>query len=320
MRRLLIFLLSLTLTALPLPRTNAAGPKPGANCTKVGLTQIYNAKKYTCVRSKGKVVWSKGASVTSSKPSPTITHIRSLIATAKPRVSGTEYRELKANWIVGTPIYSFVCWRGIYSSSLVGLQIKKNGIWQTKQLASIESDSSLCTADYPHAAIFDWVVDEFGEDTTSGRAKNLMTRAVTLNIDGSVSVETSPIVVKVYTSEYDQTADFMDWLEQQMGKQGSSSSGTSSSSGGSQSKFANCLYKGKKLYGRIQVVSYLPDIKVQVVDYLSDLKVQVVDYLPTSCGKWQFVDYLPDIKVQFVDYLPDLKIQYVSYLPGLSRP
>jgi hypothetical protein len=317
-RTVLFFVLTLAL--LPIENSFAAGPKGGASCPEVGVVQIYKSKKYTCIRSKGKIVWNKGVTVTSPTPSPTLTHIRTLVAAAKPRIVGVEYRELKANWIVGTSINSFVCWKGINSSSLVGLQIKKNGNWQTKQLANVESNSSLCTTDYPNAALFDWVVDEFGEESTSGRAKNLMTRSVILNIDGSVSVETNPIVVKVYTSEYDQSADFLDWLNEMMG-QGSSANSNSSSSGlGSSSKFANCMYKGKKLYGRIQVVNYLPDIKVQVVDYLADLKVQKVDYLPTSCGKWQFVDYLPDLKVQFVDYLADLKIQYVSYLPGLTRP
>ena len=82
-------------------------------------------------------------------------------------------------------------------------------------------------------------------------------------------------------------------------------------------KLAGCTYKGKKLYGKVQVVDFFPDIKVQVVNFFPDLKVQRVDFFPTSCGKWQFVDFFPDIKVQFVDFFPDIKVQFVDFFPGL---
>ena len=69
---------------------------------------------------------------------------------------------------------------------------------------------------------------------------------------------------------------------------------------------SSCTYKGKKLYGKIQVVNAFPDIKVQ--------KVNVV---PDKCGKWQFVNAFPDTKVQFVKSFPDVKIQYVNAFPGV---
>ena len=40
--------------------TYAAGPKPGAKCTKAGLSQISNGKKYTCIKSGKKLIWDKG--------------------------------------------------------------------------------------------------------------------------------------------------------------------------------------------------------------------------------------------------------------------
>jgi hypothetical protein len=72
-RRSIILLLALILIALPQQITNAASPTPGATCSKVGLTQIHNAKKYTCVKSGKRLVWSKGFSVIkpSATPSPT---------------------------------------------------------------------------------------------------------------------------------------------------------------------------------------------------------------------------------------------------------
>ena len=80
---------------------------------------------------------------------------------------------------------------------------------------------------------------------------------------------------------------------------------------------SSCSYKGKKLYGKVQVVTSFPDIKVQVVSSFPDLKVQKVTSFPSSCGKWQFVSSFPDFKVQFVSSFPDIKIQYVSSFPGV---
>ncbi len=98
----------------------------------------------------------------------------------------------------------------------------------------------------------------------------------------------------------------------------STSSGPSTGSGGTYGRgIDGCTFKGIRLYGRVQIVDYFPDIKVQAVDFFPDLNVQKVDFFPTSCGKWQFVDYFPDFKVQFVNYFPDIKIRFVDYFPGL---
>lgn len=80
----------------------------------------------------------------------------------------------------------------------------------------------------------------------------------------------------------------------------------------------SCTFKGKKMYGKIQVVTAFPDIKVQEVTAFPDLKVQKVNAFPDSCGKWQMVDAFPDVKVQFVDAFPDVKIQYVTAFPGVN--
>jgi hypothetical protein len=78
-----------------------------------------------------------------------------------------------------------------------------------------------------------------------------------------------------------------------------------------------CSFKGKKLYGKIQVVSSFPDVKVQVVSSFPELKVQVVSSFPDKCGQWKMVDSFPDTKVQFVESFPDVKIQYVDSFPGI---
>ena len=80
----------------------------------------------------------------------------------------------------------------------------------------------------------------------------------------------------------------------------------------------DCTYKGKRLYGKVQVVSSFPDIKVQVVSSFPDLKVQVVNSFPDSCGKWQFVNSFPDFKIQYVNSFPDIKIMMVNSFPGMN--
>jgi hypothetical protein len=78
-----------------------------------------------------------------------------------------------------------------------------------------------------------------------------------------------------------------------------------------------CSLKGKKLYGKFQIVNAFPDLKVQVVDAFPDLKVQMVDAFPDKCGQWKMVTAFPDVKIQMVTAFPDLKIKYVTAFPGL---
>jgi hypothetical protein len=78
----------------------------------------------------------------------------------------------------------------------------------------------------------------------------------------------------------------------------------------------DCTFNHKKLYGRIQIVKYFPDVKVQVVKYFPDIKVKNVDAFAYRCGEWEIVNHFPDTKVQFVNHFPDVKIEYVSCFPG----
>ncbi|HJQ59945.1 MAG TPA: hypothetical protein VJ890_23770 [Vineibacter sp.] len=79
----------------------------------------------------------------------------------------------------------------------------------------------------------------------------------------------------------------------------------------------DCIYKGKKLWGKVQVVQSGADLKIQVVTSFADFKVQKVTSFPDSCGKWQTVNSFPDLKVQIVTSFPDLKIMYVGSFPGV---
>lgn len=80
---------------------------------------------------------------------------------------------------------------------------------------------------------------------------------------------------------------------------------------------ANCTYKGKKLYGRVQIVENFPDIKVKIVSDFPNLQVKQVTAFASRCGEWQIVESFPDIRVQIVDAFPDIQIRFVDAFPGL---
>ena len=80
---------------------------------------------------------------------------------------------------------------------------------------------------------------------------------------------------------------------------------------------STCSYRGKKLYGKIQIVADHGDVTVQEVAAFPDLKMKPVAAYPDRCGLWQLVDAGADTKVQFVSTFPDVRIQRVSAFAGL---
>ena len=81
-------------TALVLTSSNAisAAPiKPGSSCSKVGKISEYKGKKYTCIKSKNKLVWDKGVVIKSAAPAPipSPSPTPSVIATPTPIPSPT---------------------------------------------------------------------------------------------------------------------------------------------------------------------------------------------------------------------------------------
>ena len=48
----------------------AANPEAGAKCSKLGQTQIYKNKKFTCIKSSKKLIWSKGVLVKNQEIAP----------------------------------------------------------------------------------------------------------------------------------------------------------------------------------------------------------------------------------------------------------
>ena len=209
-------------------------------------------------------------------------------------------------WIVGTNVNGYGCWSLPSKKFIPTLQVKISGKWVTKAKAKISKNSSLCAeSKYPWVATYQWNVDELGE-TPHGEnlSRDLIAREYLPKSGNSPAFAGSAFVKQVYRSQADRMADFASVANDLLG--GASSGASSGSGSSSSSKLGGCMFKGKKLYGKVQIVDYFADIKVQVVDYFPDLKVQKVDYFANSCGKWQFVDYFADIKIQFVDYFPGL--------------
>lgn len=86
----------------------------------------------------------------------------------------------------------------------------------------------------------------------------------------------------------------------------------------SESAVSDCTFRGKKLFGRIQFVSSMPDIRVRSVSSASDLRVQTVTHVPSQCGEWQIVKSFPDIRVQIDANATDFTIQFVDSFPGVG--
>ena len=56
---------------IPASSVIAATPKAGAKCAKLKQVQVYKGLRYTCIKSAGKLIWSKGIKV--ATPTPTLT-------------------------------------------------------------------------------------------------------------------------------------------------------------------------------------------------------------------------------------------------------
>ena len=89
--------------------TYAAGPKPGAKCTKAGLSQISNGKKYTCIKSGKSYVWNKGVVVPNPKPTPSSTPKTSEISESNIIKAGDQCTSADRGAIKSTSAGNFTC-------------------------------------------------------------------------------------------------------------------------------------------------------------------------------------------------------------------
>ena len=69
----MILLLTAGISLGVVTNAQAATPKPGTTCLKVGFKQISNGKQFTCIKSGKKLVWDKGIVIKKSTPTNTPT-------------------------------------------------------------------------------------------------------------------------------------------------------------------------------------------------------------------------------------------------------
>ena len=62
--------LVLAFSLLLIPTLQAATPKPGSACFKLGTSQVFLGKKYTCIKSGKKLLWNAGSVIQRSTPTP----------------------------------------------------------------------------------------------------------------------------------------------------------------------------------------------------------------------------------------------------------
>lgn len=89
MRKLVLgAVLSISLATLPV--IAAVTPKPGEKCSKVGATQTFKGKKYTCVKIGKKLVWNTGVTIKATTPNTTPTTSSEGTVTPLPSPSPTQ--------------------------------------------------------------------------------------------------------------------------------------------------------------------------------------------------------------------------------------
>lgn len=79
----------------------------------------------------------------------------------------------------------------------------------------------------------------------------------------------------------------------------------------------DCTFKGKKLYGKVQVVDAFPDFRVRVVSAFPDLKVQRSTLLPVPAVAGNGWTPFPISKSSSSNAFSDFDIQYVDAFPGI---
>jgi hypothetical protein len=80
----------------------------------------------------------------------------------------------------------------------------------------------------------------------------------------------------------------------------------------------DCTFKGKKLQGKIRIVTANEDIRVRVVNANENFRVYLNPVTwQERCGEWHFVETNEDFRIRFVDANEDFRIRYVIHNPGL---
>jgi cytochrome b involved in lipid metabolism len=74
------------ISLIAVPAVHAKAPVAGTTCSKLNSTQVFQGKRFTCIKSGKKLVWNKGVAIKST-PQPTATSSASSSATPSASVS-----------------------------------------------------------------------------------------------------------------------------------------------------------------------------------------------------------------------------------------
>ena len=102
---------------IPASSVIAATPKAGAKCAKLKQVQVYKGLRYTCIKSAGKLIWSKGIKVATPTPTLTPTPSPTPTPTPTPTKAGYTMDQVKANntsascWtVIDNYVYNLTNW------------------------------------------------------------------------------------------------------------------------------------------------------------------------------------------------------------------
>ena len=71
-------------------------------------------------------------------------------------------------------------------------------------------------------------------------------------------------------------------------------------------------YNGKKVYGKVKVVSSNQDFKVKIVNSSEDISIVKTEHSPSNKGEWQFVESGEDIKVKLVSSGEEFTVKFTT--------
>lgn len=91
MHRKSIYLLIFSLLIISLGNANAAPPKSGSACSKLGKKQVSSGKTFTCVKKNQKLVWSKGKRLQGESAGAIPSPETSVTQPADPRVNARKF-------------------------------------------------------------------------------------------------------------------------------------------------------------------------------------------------------------------------------------
>ena len=96
--RALTVLLMVIASSLMAPASFAKNPVAGASCTKLNSTQIFQGKRFTCIKSGKKLIWNKGVTIkVTPSPTPSLSATATSIPSASPTTFTYTMDQVKAN-------------------------------------------------------------------------------------------------------------------------------------------------------------------------------------------------------------------------------